>query len=59
MTGAEPKATQRQLQLTNAQMCKRLGVAETTWCNWTAGRIKVPITAVLAMRYLLLKNNRH
>ena len=57
MTGAQLKAAQRQLQLTNTQLCRKLGVAETTLCNWKAGRVTVPTTVDLAMRYLLGKNN--
>jgi DNA-binding transcriptional regulator YiaG len=55
MTGAQLKQAQRQLQMTNAQLCKRLCVAETTLCNWKSGRIPVPTPVALAMEYLKIK----
>jgi DNA-binding transcriptional regulator YiaG len=57
MTGAQLREAQRAMQLTNQQLCRKLGVAETTLCNWKAGRIEVPTSVGLAMRYLLEKNN--
>jgi len=52
MTGQELREAQRAMRLTNAEICRRLGVAETTLCNWKAGRIVVPTTVALAVRYL-------
>lgn len=57
MTGQQLRDAQRQLELTNVQLCRKLGVAETTLCNWKAGRVPVPTSVDLAMRYLLEKNN--
>lgn len=53
VTGEQLKKAQRALGWTNAQLCKRLNVAETTLCNWKAGRIEVPTTVELAVRYLM------
>lgn len=52
MTGAQLREAQRAMQLSNAQLCRKLGVAETTLCNWKAGRVGVPTAVVLAIRYL-------
>jgi DNA-binding transcriptional regulator YiaG len=60
MTGAQLREAQRSLQLSNAQLCRRLGVAETTLCNWKADRIAVPAAVVLAMKYLQdLQDDKH
>jgi DNA-binding transcriptional regulator YiaG len=56
MTGEQLRQAQRALNMTNDQLRKRLGVAETTLCNWKAGRIPVPTTVDLAMKYLQDKN---
>lgn len=55
MTGAQLKEAQRVLRMNNKQLCNRLGVAETTLCNWKAGRIPVPTPVALAMEYLKIK----
>lgn len=57
MTGPQLREAQRAMQLTNQQLCRKLGVAETTLCNYKAGRCPVPLSIELAMRYLLEKNN--
>lgn len=46
------------MQLSNAQLCRKLGVAETTLCNWKAGRVDVPTAVALAMRYLQEQQDR-
>lgn len=56
MTGAQLREVQRTLKLTNTQLCRKLGVAETTLCNWKADRITVPTSVVLAMKYLQEKH---
>lgn len=53
MTGSQLRQAQRAMGYTNAQLCQRLGVAETTLCNWKAGRIDVPTAVELAVRYLM------
>lgn len=53
MTGEGLRRAQRQLGLTNAQLCKTLEIAETTLCNYKAGRWPVPRTVELAVKYLL------
>jgi len=57
MTGEQLRQAQRDMKLTNAQLCTRLGVAETTLCGWKAGRWPVPVAVGLAMKYLSQKNN--
>ena len=52
MTADQLREAQRALQMTNAQMCKQLGVAETTLCNWKAGRIAIPQAVTLAIKYM-------
>lgn len=56
MTGAQLREAQRAMQMSNAQLCKRLGVAETTLCGWKSDRRPMPMTAQLAVRYLLEKH---
>lgn len=56
MTGDQLKAAQRKLGMTNAQLCAALAVAETSLCNWKAGRWPVPRTVELAMLYLQRTN---
>ena len=56
MTGEQLREAQRALGMTNDQLRRKLGVAETTLCNWKAGRIPVPTTVDLAMKYLQDKN---
>jgi DNA-binding transcriptional regulator YiaG len=58
MTGAELRTAQRAMNLTNAQLRRKLGVAETTLCNWKSGRIDVPTSVALAMKYLQEKHEQ-
>lgn len=58
MTGQQLREAQRAMQLSNAQLCRKLGVAETTLCNWKAGRIDVPAAVDLAIRYLQEKHDQ-
>jgi DNA-binding transcriptional regulator YiaG len=55
MTPEQLRQAQAALNITNGQLCKRLGIAETTLCNWKAGRITIPLSVDLAMKYLLQK----
>lgn len=52
MTAEQLREAQRMLQMNNKQICKQLGVAETTLCNWKAGRIPVPQAVTLAIKYM-------
>ena len=52
MTGQQLREAQRAMQMSNAQLCRKLGVAETTLCNYKAGRISVPTAIDLAIKYL-------
>lgn len=52
MTAAQLREAQRRLEMSNAQMCKQLGIAETTLCNWKAGRIAIPQAVTLAIKYM-------
>ena len=54
LTGSQLRQAQRRLGWTNAQLCDRLEVSESTLCNWKAGRVAVPAAVVLAIRYLHL-----
>lgn len=58
MTGQQLREAQRAMQLSNAQLCRKLGVAETTLCNWKSGRIAVPPVVDLAMRHLQEKHDQ-
>jgi DNA-binding XRE family transcriptional regulator len=53
MTGESLRRAQRQLGMTNAQLCRALDVAETSLCNWKAGRWPVPRAIELAVKYLM------
>ena len=52
MTADQLREAQRKLRMTNREMCRHLDVAETTLCNWKAGRIPVPQAVVLALKYM-------
>ena len=54
MTGLQLREAQRMLGMTNQEICKQLGIAETTWCNWLAGRTRIPQAVVLAIKYMRL-----
>lgn len=58
MTPDQLRQAQAALNMTNGQLCKRLGIAETTLCNWKAGRIAIPLSVDLAMKYLQEKTHR-
>lgn len=58
MTTDQLKDAQRTLRATNARMCAMLGVGESTLCNWKSGRWPIPLTAQLAIKYLIYEHNR-